>query len=162
MAADATATLADRPIKVADRLAAFLLGAGDLGSAAAGTHLRRIDAEPALGRAESVAEIAPLLAAQTRLPLIVCGPDAGAVVAAAAGTPVVLLPARDLEKPETLADARLAAVLAGGRLCIDGASRPDADRADAASARHRRQPRAARPPLRARVGRRRPSSTARR
>ena len=73
-----------------------------------------------MGRVESVAEIAPLLAARTRLPLIVCGPDAGAVVAAAAGGPVVVLGARELEKPDALADARLAAVLAGGRLCIDG------------------------------------------
>jgi hypothetical protein len=119
VAADATATLADRPVKVADRLVAFLLGAGDLGGAA-GTRLRHIEAEPAIGRVDSIAEMTPLLAAQTRLPLIVCGPDAGAVVAAAAGAPVVVLGARELEKPDTLADARLAAVLAGGRLCVDG------------------------------------------
>ena len=117
---DATTTLADRPVKVADRLVAFLLGAGELGSATAGARLRRIEAEPAVGRVESVADLAPLLAAQTRLPLIVCGPDAGAVVAAAAGRPVLVLGARELEKPDTLADARLAAVLAGGRLCVDG------------------------------------------
>ena len=120
VAADVTATLADRPVKVADRLVAFLLGAGDLGSAAAGTRLRQIEAEAAVGRADSVAEITPLLAARTQLPLIVCGPDAGAVVAAAAGATVMVLGARELEKPDALADARLAAVLAGGRLCIDG------------------------------------------
>ncbi len=120
IAADATTTLADRPVKVADRLVAFLLGAGDLGSAVAGARLRRIYADPAIGREESVDEIGPLLAAQTRLPLIVCGPDAAAVVAAAIGAPVLILTARDLEKAETVADARLAAVLAGGRLCIDG------------------------------------------
>ncbi|MGZ4350170.1 MAG: ATP-binding protein [Solirubrobacteraceae bacterium] len=120
--ADATATLADRPVKVADRLVAFLLGASDLGTAAAGARLRRIDADPASGRQDSVAEIAPLLAAHTRLPLIVCGPDAGAVVAAATGAPMLVLGARDLDKAETMADARLAAVLAGGRLCIDGLS----------------------------------------
>ena len=33
---------------------------------------------------------------------------------------MVVLGAREMEKPETIADARLAAVLAGGRLCIDG------------------------------------------
>ena len=43
--ADATATLADRPIKVADRLTAFLLGAGDLAEAAAGVRLA-CDATP--------------------------------------------------------------------------------------------------------------------
>ncbi|HYZ80867.1 MAG TPA: ATP-binding protein [Solirubrobacteraceae bacterium] len=118
--ADATVTLADRPVKVADRLVAFLLGASDLGSSAAGARLRRVEADPATGRQDSVAEIAPLLAAHTRLPLIVCGPDAGAVVAAAAGAPVLVLGARELDKAETIADARLAAVLAGGRLCVDG------------------------------------------
>jgi hypothetical protein len=117
---DAVSTLADRPVKVADRLVAFLLGAGELGGAATGTRLRRIDAESAVGRAASIAELAPLLAAHTLLPLVVCGPDAGAVVAAAAGTPVVVLGARELDKVESLADARLAAVLAGSRLCIDG------------------------------------------
>jgi hypothetical protein len=120
VATDPTATLADRPVKVADRLVAFLLGAGELGSAAGGTRLRRIEAEPTVGRAKSVAEIALLLAAQTRLPLIVCGPDAGAVVAMAAGAPALVLGVRELEKPETMADARLAAMLAGARLCLDG------------------------------------------
>ena len=61
-----------------------------------------------------------LLAAQTQLPLIACGPDAGVIVAAAANAPVVLLAARELDRPETVADARLAAALAGGLLCIDG------------------------------------------
>jgi ATPase family associated with various cellular activities (AAA) len=120
IAADVTTTLADRPVKVADRLAAFLLGAGDLGSAIAGSRLRRIDPEPAVGRVDAVVEIGPLLAAQTRLPLVVCGPDAGAVVAAATGAAVLVLGARELERPETIADARLAAVLAEGRLCVDG------------------------------------------
>jgi hypothetical protein len=117
--ADPATTLADRPVKVADRLVAFLLGAGQLGAAGA-TQLRRIEPEPAVGRAKSVAEIAPLLAAQTRLPLIVCGPDAGAVVALAAGAPVLVLGVRELEKAETMAEARLAAMLAGARLCLDG------------------------------------------
>jgi hypothetical protein len=117
---DPATTLADRPVKVADRLVAFLLGAGELGAVAGATQLRRIEAEPAVGRAKSVAEIAPLLAAQTRLPLIVCGPDAGAVVALAAGAPVLVLGVRELEKAETMAEARLAAMLAGARLCLDG------------------------------------------
>jgi hypothetical protein len=117
---DATITLADRPVKVADRLAAFLLGAGELAGAATGFRLRRIVAGPAVGREDAAARVAVLLAAQTQLPLIVCGPDAGAIVAAAANAPVVLLGARELDRAETLADARLAAALAGGLLCIDG------------------------------------------
>jgi hypothetical protein len=119
-AVDATTTLADRPVKVADRLAAFLLGAGELAAAGAGTTLRRIDTPPAIGREESVGRITMLLAARTRLPLVVCGPDAASVVAAAAGAPVVLISAHELERAEALADARLAAVLAQGVLCVDG------------------------------------------
>jgi hypothetical protein len=119
-AVEATTTLADRPVKVADRLAAFLLGAGELAAAGAGTTLRRIDMPPAIGRNESVQRIALLLAARTHLPLVVCGPDAAAVVAAAAGAPVILIGAHELDRPEALADARLAAVLAQGVLCVDG------------------------------------------
>jgi len=119
-AADASVTLADRPVKVADRLAAFLLGAGDLADAAAGVSLRQLAAAPATGRDEVVERIALLLATRTRLPLIVCGPDAGAIVAAAARAPLVLLGARELDRPEVIADARLAATLAQGLLCLDG------------------------------------------
>jgi hypothetical protein len=119
-AVDATMTLADRPVKVADRLVAFLLGAGELGGAASGMRLRRVATGAVIGREEAVAQITPLLAAQTQLPLVVCGPDASEVVAAAAGTGVLLISARELERPETLADARLAALLSGSVLCIDG------------------------------------------
>ena len=73
---------------MADRLTAFLLGAGDLAEAAAGVRLRRRDPQPVSGREESVQRISMLLAARTRLPLVVCGPDSGAILAAAAGTPL--------------------------------------------------------------------------
>ena len=118
--ADATATLADRPIKVADRLTAFLLGAGDLAEAAAGVRLRRRDPHPVSGREESVQRISMLLATRTRLPLVVCGPDSGAILAAAAGIPLVLIGVRELERPDAIADARLAAALGQGLLCVDG------------------------------------------
>jgi ATPase family associated with various cellular activities (AAA)/Winged helix domain, variant len=118
-ATDATITLADRPVKVADRLAAFLLGAGELAGAAT-FRLRRVVASSVTGRDDSAERIALLLAAQTQLPLLVCGSDAGAIVAAAAGAPVVLLGAGELNRDGTIADARLAAALAGGLLAIDG------------------------------------------
>jgi hypothetical protein len=119
-AADATATLADRPVKVADRLVAFLLGAGELGDAAAGVRLRQLGPQPATGRDESVQRVALLLAARTRLPLVVCGPDSSAIVAAAADAPLILIGVRELDRPEAIADARLAATLAQGVLCLDG------------------------------------------
>ena len=53
----------------------------------------------ASGRDEAVAEVARLLAAETRLPLAVCGPDAAAIVAMAAEAPLILLDVHDLERP---------------------------------------------------------------
>ena len=112
--------LADRPVKVSDRLAAFLLGAVDLADAVAGAALRHAWPDELTGRAEATERLRLLLAADTRLPLVACGPDAGGVLAAAASAPVVLLGARELERGDALADARLAAALEGGLLCIDG------------------------------------------
>jgi hypothetical protein len=117
---EASTTLADRQVKVADRLAAFLLGAGSLADAAAGTALRRVVPQEVTGRRDATESIALLLAADTRLPLVACGPDASAIVAAAARAPVILLGARELERPDALADGRLAAALQGGLLCVDG------------------------------------------
>jgi SpoVK/Ycf46/Vps4 family AAA+-type ATPase len=112
--------LADRPIKLADRLAAFLLGASRLADAATGFQLRGVAPHPAAGRADVIAHVALLLAAETRLPLVVSGPDAAMIVAGAARAPVLLLGARELDRPDALADARLAAALEQGVLCVDG------------------------------------------
>ena len=59
MLPDAPTPLADRPVKVSDRLAAFLLGADHhLGDAGAPIPLRRADPHPiASGREEAVAEV---------------------------------------------------------------------------------------------------------
>ena len=120
LSAEPATMLADRQVKVADRLAAFLLGAVDLADAAAGTALRHVSPEDLTGRAAATERLRLLLAAETRLPLVAYGPDAGAVVAAAARTPVVLLAARELERPDALPDARLAAALEHALLGIDG------------------------------------------
>jgi AAA+ superfamily predicted ATPase len=112
--------LADRQVKVADRLAAFLLGAVDLADAATDSALRHVSPEHLSGREAATERLRLLLAADTRLPLVACGPDAGAVLAAAAQAPVVLLAARELDRPDALADARLAAALEGGVVCLDG------------------------------------------
>jgi hypothetical protein len=120
LAGDPATTLADRQVKVADRLVAFLLGAADLADAAAGSALRHVVPDELTGREAATKRLRLLLAADTRLPLVACGPDAAAVVAAAARAPVVLLAARELERPDALADARLAAALEGGLFCLDG------------------------------------------
>ena len=119
---DQAVPLADRPVKLADRLAAFILGAGTgLLEAGAPVALRRVALQPGIvGRDESVADVARSLQAETHLPLVVCGPDASAIVATAAGRPLVLLDVRDLERPRALADATLAAALEHALLCFDG------------------------------------------
>ncbi|HVL96680.1 MAG TPA: ATP-binding protein [Solirubrobacteraceae bacterium] len=117
---DGTQALADRAVKLADRLAAFLLGAG-AGFGDPPSTLRRYDApEDGAGRAGSVQEVARLLGTPSRLPLVVCGPDAAAVLASAAGRGLLIADVRELEKPEATADAALAAALEGRVLCFDG------------------------------------------
>jgi MoxR-like ATPase len=119
---DQAMPLADRPVKLSDRLAAFILGAGSgLLEAGAPVALRRVPLQPGIvGRHDSVADVARSLQAETHLPLVVCGPDAPAIVAAAAGQPLVLSDVRDLERPRALADATLAAALEHALLCFDG------------------------------------------
>jgi len=120
LATDAPGPLADRPVKVADRLAAYLLGAGGaLAETGAPAVLTRVDAQGDAGRPDVVAEVERLLGVETRLPLVACGPDAAAVVAAAAG-PLVLLEVRALESAGALPDATLAAALEERRLCLSG------------------------------------------
>jgi adenylate kinase family enzyme len=119
---DDSSALADRPVKLADRLAAFLLGGGgDLADSVAAVPLRRAaPGEELGGREEVVARLERLLHSGTRIPLVVCGPDAAAVVATAAQTTLLLLDAHELEQPEALAEAALAAALGEGLVCIDG------------------------------------------
>jgi hypothetical protein len=119
---DPALPLADRPLKVADRLAAFLLGAGrGLLEAGAPIAIRRAPTDGRIsGREDAIEEVARSLRTDTRLPLVVCGPDATAVVATAAGTGLVLLDVRDLGRPEAYADAQLACALEHALLCFDG------------------------------------------
>jgi ATPase family associated with various cellular activities (AAA)/Winged helix domain, variant len=119
---DPAVPLADRGIKVADRLAGFVLCADErMVEAGAPAPLRRV--QPPVrgcGRDGVVEEVGRLLEADTRLPLLVCGPDAPGIVATAARAPLVLVDVRDLERTEVIADATLAAALEQALLCFDG------------------------------------------
>jgi adenylate kinase family enzyme len=119
---DPSIPLADRAVKLADRLAAFVLAAGEgLLETGAPVTIRRVRQPPAMaGRDLAIAEVARSLQAETRLPLVVCGPDAPSIVATAAESPLVLLDVRDLERPGALADATLACALEHALLCFDG------------------------------------------
>ena len=116
---DAPTPLADRSVKVANRLAGFLVGMPEEPAHAA--RLRRFEPRGALaGRAEAVAEVARVLAAESRVPVMVAGADAAMLVAEALGAPVLVADAGDAEQPEAMADAVLTCALEGRRLCIDG------------------------------------------
>jgi hypothetical protein len=118
---DAPGPLADRLVKVPDRLAAQLLGAR-LDAPASDGRLRRVElaatVTTGLG-ATPVEQLHGLLAAESRLPVLVAGPDAPLLLAGALGRGLLLLDIGALASPELLADARLAARLEGRRLCFD-------------------------------------------
>jgi hypothetical protein len=118
---DAPGPLADRLVKVPDRLAAQLLGAR-LDAPATDGRLRRVDLAATVAASLDVApveQLKGLLAADSRLPVLVAGPDAPLLLAGALGRGLLLLDIGALASPELLADARLAARLEGRRLCFD-------------------------------------------
>ena len=97
---DAQTPLAERPVKVADRLAAVLLG-GRMDESAQPTRLRMV-ALPAHapGRDEAVAIVTALLERESHLPVVLAGPDADSLLATAFGarwspsTCAISIPAR--------------------------------------------------------------------
>ncbi|MDP2710029.1 MAG: hypothetical protein Q8O56_02305, partial [Solirubrobacteraceae bacterium] len=121
LAGEAVVPLAEQAVKLGPRLASFLLGARlDDGDGAS----RRLRAVPPLahdpGRSEIVGQLAALLACDPPLPVIVAGPDAAALVAAAFGRPLLLADVRDLGDRELMAEANLVCALEDRRLCFDG------------------------------------------
>ena len=101
--------LADRLIKCADRLAAWLIG----GLEPALLEIGELVPVPAIAPVSTAvaAELAELLAAQPELPVTVIGVDAAAAVAAITGRPVLLAAASSLREQDAVSEARLIAVL---------------------------------------------------
>jgi adenylate kinase family enzyme len=133
---DATA-LADRGVALDERLVAMLLGAR-LDAADGDAQLRRIEVpriDP--GRAETVARLRALVGVDTQLALLVAGPDAAELLAAALGVPVLLV---DLSGPATddlrdlVARAALRARLEGAFMIFEGIDDLPADRQAAVAA----------------------------
>src|SRR3954466_2841047 len=117
---DAQTPLAERPVKVADRLAAALLG-GRMDESPQPPRLR-IVALPAHdpGREESVQMIAALLARASKLPIVLAGPDADSLLATALGRPLVAVHVRDIADREVMAEAALIGALEDRPLIFDG------------------------------------------
>src|SRR5215207_1950580 len=117
---DAQTPLAERPLKVADRLAAHLLGAR-LDDLPAPSRLRLVE-PPAHdpGRHDHVAAIAAMLSRPSDLPVVLCGPDAEALLAKAYGRPVVVAHVRDMEQRDVMADAALISALEGRPVIFEG------------------------------------------
>jgi hypothetical protein len=112
--------VAERAIKLADTLVAYLLGAR-LDDAPPVGRLRRISVpEHDLGRAPAVAELRGLLTAASALPIVVAAPDAAAIVSAALEVPVLLVDVADVADVELMRSAALVAALEGSAICFDG------------------------------------------
>jgi hypothetical protein len=117
---DAQTPLAERPLKVADRLAAHLLGAR-LDELPAPTRLRLVPIpahDP--GRHEHVAAVAAMLSRPSDLPVVLCGPDAEALFAKAYDRPLVVAHVRDMEQRDVMADAALISALEGRPIVFEG------------------------------------------
>ncbi len=120
--------VADRLLKVADRLAAYLLATG-LDEPSQDGRLRPVPVpEHDPGRPTTVAELKALLAGESPLPILVAGPDAGKLLAAALEQPLLLVDIADIADGELMREATLAAALDGRRLCFDGLDELEPDR----------------------------------
>jgi AAA+ superfamily predicted ATPase len=117
---DAQTPLAERPIKVADRLAAVLLG-GRMDESPAPARLRMVD-HPAHdpGRNDAVAMMAALLARPSTLPVVLAGPDADTLIAKAHGKQLVAVHVKDISDRDVMAEAALVSALEDRPIVFEG------------------------------------------
>jgi hypothetical protein len=117
---DAQTPLAERPIKVADRLAAHLLGAR-MDELPPPPRIRLVPMpahDP--GRDAAVRGVAAMLAHQSTLPVVLAGPDAESLLAKAFARALVVVHVRDIHERDVMADATLVAALEERELVLEG------------------------------------------
>src|SRR3954449_3456443 len=117
---DAQTPLAERPIKVADRLAAALLG-GRMDESPQPTRLRMVELpahDP--GRLQTVETMRALLARPSHLPIVLAGADADTLIATAYGRPLVSVHVRDIGERDVMAEAALIGALEDRPLIFEG------------------------------------------
>jgi hypothetical protein len=116
---DPLVPLADRPVKLDERLAARLLGA-DLALSGRRRRERLVGVPPRdPGRPDAQRAISAVLAAGGDLPLLACGADAADLLAWSLGRAVLVVDARDVTDGESLASAGLHAALDGAVLALE-------------------------------------------
>jgi hypothetical protein len=120
--------VADRLLKVSDRIAAHLLASG-LDEPSRDGRLRPSPVpEHDPGRAATIAQLRPLLAAESRLPLLVAGPDAESLLATALERPLLLVDVVDATDSELMREATVGALLEGRVLVFDGLDELEPDK----------------------------------
>ncbi len=72
------------------------------------------------GRAATIAELRALLARESRLPVVVAGPDATGLLATALGRPLLIVDVADSVDSDLMRDAEITATLEGRSVCFDG------------------------------------------
>jgi hypothetical protein len=117
---DAQTPLAERPIKVADRLAAYLLGAriDELPTPARMRLVPMPAHDP--GRDQAVGAVAAILRHESSLPVVLAGPDAESLLAKAYGRPLIVVHVRDMESRDVVADAMLVSAMEDRPLVFEG------------------------------------------
>ena len=118
--AGGTTPLAERLLKIADQLAAYLLGS-KLDEPARDGRMRSLPVpEHDPGRATTIAELRTLLAVESSLPIVIAGPDGAALLATALDRPLLLVDIADCANPDLMREAAIAAALEARQLCFDG------------------------------------------
>ncbi len=118
--ADSQLPVADRLLKVSDRLAAHLLASG-LNEPARDGRLRPVPLpEHDPGRPATVEQLRPLLRTASRLPVLVAGPDAGALLATSLGRPLLLVDVMEATDADLMREASVTALLEGRQVVFDG------------------------------------------
>jgi ATPase family associated with various cellular activities (AAA) len=117
---DVAIPLAERGIKLSDRLAAFLLGSR-LDEQAGSPVLRRLDLpEFEIGRGEPIERLRLILGHDSNAPVLVAGEDAAIALAVAAESPLLLADVQCLVDESAAREAILAAALDGRLLAFIG------------------------------------------
>jgi hypothetical protein len=111
--------LADRLVKVADRLAAHLLASRMDGLPSHGRIRTVAVPEHDPGRPATIAELRELVAAESRLPIVIAGSDAPALLATALDQPLVLVDIADVSDADLMREATLSSALEDSELCFD-------------------------------------------